>query len=224
MPSKTLVFLCFLLLFGFGSAAYAQQSQSLGDIARRVRAEKNHAAATSTTPTPAAPASRSAAASAPASPEKPKASTGTAVDPAVARETEQEIQAQKKAEPNLPPGIGIAGMLHFMDGTSEQIRELFEQDKFDTIDMIADRARSTKKRFDGGFWYIHAIYLGLEDPRQGRTHSGEVEWQQHIERLKRWIAQRPKSVTPRVALAGAYVGYAWNARGTGSAGAVSEDG
>jgi len=223
MPSKTTVLLSFLLLLGSGSAVYAQQTQSLGDIARRMRAEKNHTAPSSSAPAVAAPASPSSTASAPASPEKPKAAAGTRADSAIARETEQETKAQK-TELGLPPGIGIAGMLHFVDGTSEQIRELLEQDKFDTIDMIADRARSTKKRFVGGFWYIHAIYRGLGEPRQGTTHSGEAEWQQHIDRLKRWVAQRPNSVTARIALADSYMGYAWNARGTGTADTVSEDG
>ena len=217
-----MVLLCLLLLVGFGSATYAQQAQSLGDIARRVRAEKSHAAAPSSAPAAGAPASPSSANSAPASPEKPKAA-GSGTDPAIARETEQEIKAQK-SELGLPPGIGIAGMLHFVDGNSEQIRELFEQDKFDTIDMIADRARSTKKRFVGGFWYLHAIYTGLGELRQGTTRSGEVEWQQHIDRLKRWVAQRPNSVTARIALADSYIGYAWNARGSGTADTVSEDG
>src|SRR6185437_470978 len=209
MPSKTMVLLCLLLLSGFGSVTYAQQAQSLGDIARRVRAGKSHAAAPSSAPAAAAPASPSSANSAPASTEKPNAPAATGVDPAIARETEQEIKAQK-SELGLPPGIGIAGMLHFVDGNSEQIRELFEQNKFDTIDMIADRARSTKKRFVGGFWYLHAIYRGLGEPRQGTTRSGEVEWQQHIDRLKRWVAQRPNSVTARIALADSYIGYAWN--------------
>jgi hypothetical protein len=223
MPRKTKVLLPFLLLFGFGSAVDAQQTQSLGDIARRLRAEKNHAATSSSAPAATTPATPSSAASLPASPEKPKTAAGTIVDPAIARETEQETKAQK-SELNLPPGIGIEGMLHFVDGNSEQIRELFEQDKFETIDTIADRARSTKKRFVGGFWYLHAIYRGLEEPRQGTTHSGKAEWQQHIDRLKRWVAQRPNSVTARIALADSYIGYAWNGRGSGTSDSVSEDG
>jgi hypothetical protein len=55
-------------------------------------------------------------------------------------------------------------------------------------------------------------------------HATEEDWSNLFLRLQRWVTERPKSVTARVALATAYYGYAWDARGNGFANTVSESG
>jgi len=57
-----------------------------------------------------------------------------------------------------------------------------------------------------------------------RDQSTHADWSAHIERLKKWIASYPESATARIALAQAYIDYAWFARGEGYADSVSNSG
>jgi hypothetical protein len=104
----------------------------------------------------------------------------------------------------------------------DSIRTLLEQEKFETLDSMADSARSTKSRLAGGFWTLHTIYRPLGDLPKGR--DSDAEWMAQIDRLKRWVAQRPQSITARVALGSTYIGYAWKARSEESADKVTEEG
>lgn len=116
------------------------------------------------------------------------------------------------------------------DGTSdvqgiraykEAIVDLLERLDFDKLDCIADAARSTKARFPGGLWKLRNIYVALDEP-QG--HVTEEDWNTRLFLLKRWTATKPNSVTAHVALAGAYVSYAWDARGSGTSDSVTDSG
>lgn len=101
------------------------------------------------------------------------------------------------------------------------IAQLFEQDKFAELDKIANSARSRKEKFPGGFWKLHTIYSAIEKPR---LHATEEDWQDHLERLRRWVSANPDSITARIALAKSYASYAWSARGDGFADTVSASG
>jgi hypothetical protein len=103
----------------------------------------------------------------------------------------------------------------------EAIANFLEHVDFDKLDCIADTARSTKARFPGGLWKLHTIYSALDEPA---GHATEEDWSTRLSLLKQWTAAKPNSVTARVALAGAYASYAWNARGTGSSDSVTESG
>jgi hypothetical protein len=85
------------------------------------------------------------------------------------------------------------------------------------IDQLAQKYRSEKTRLPGGGWKLAELYEGLKAP--DRFHPEE-----HIARLNAWIAARPQSITPRVALAGVYLKYAWAARGAGYADSVTDEG
>jgi hypothetical protein len=102
------------------------------------------------------------------------------------------------------------------------IRSLLNQEDFDQLEQIATTARSTGARFTGGGWKIRYLYNVLQDP--GSQTVPDITWTNHIERLKRWAAAKPQSITPRVALGSAYVFFGWKARGTGTAGKVTADG
>ena len=99
--------------------------------------------------------------------------------------------------------------------------QLLEQEKFADLDCLADTARSHKEKFPGGFWKLHILYAGIEEPQ---LHPTEDDWQEHLARLQRWVSARPASITARIALAGAYVDYAWVARGNGFSDSVSASG
>jgi Domain of unknown function (DUF4034) len=103
-----------------------------------------------------------------------------------------------------------------------QVRTLFNQENFAQLDEIAETARSPKQRFLGGGWRLKTFYNALRGP--GSLTSTDDVWNAHIERLERWIAESPNSSAPRVALAGAYIRFAWKARGNGMGSTVTADG
>lgn len=90
-------------------------------------------------------------------------------------------------------------------------RNLFDQEKFAELEQIADAARAGKSRFPGGARKLYHFYKAIRTP--GSQTDTEAVWEAHFERLQRWIAFRPDSSTPRVALAASYLNYAWKARG-----------
>ena len=70
-----------------------------------------------------------------------------------------------------------------------------------------------------------AIELRREYDRVATPAYTEAQnYEQHIERLTQWKTAHPDSPTSRVALADAYIAYAWEARGGGVAATVSDDG
>jgi len=173
---------------------YGQEAPSLADLARQARSAKNK---------------------------------GTQTAPVNSQPAPGETSDKRSAETNIrtESGTRLNGMdIHYLHNYQDDIRKLFEQDKFEAIDQLADTARSTRARLPGGFWALHIIYAPLMLPAKGTYDTSEAEWIAQLDRLKRWVAQRPKSVTARVALAGAYLQYGWKARGGGFANTVTEDG
>lgn len=114
--------------------------------------------------------------------------------------------------------------LHANQLYEEEIRTLFNLESFEEIDQMADAVRANKTRLIGGFWAIHLLYFPLSSPSHGTVDPTVSEWALHLDRLQRWVSQRPQSITARVALAHAYLSYAWDARGGGYADQVTEDG
>jgi hypothetical protein len=215
MVNKKLLLFSFCVLF-LSSILDCQEPTSLGDIARRVRSDKQKGGAKP----PAASAGSQTVAPTSATP----ASAHTAVPEVMKTPASASAPPDLLAEAmHLPPGIPGTGSLEFLDGYEEENRQLLEQEKFETLDMIADQNRSSKERFPGGFWALHIAYMGLCKPRRG-NNAGEAEWKLHLERLQRWVVQRPNSITARVALAEAYQHYGWKARGSGTSDTVTEDG
>lgn len=87
------------------------------------------------------------------------------------------------------------------------VADLFKQRDYAEIDDIADKIRLNKTRLVGGGWLITRVYQGLEATK-------DTTPEEHIAQLNAWIAARPQSITPRVALARAYIRDAWAVRGT----------
>jgi len=207
------------LLFSV-SLLHSQEGMSLGEIARRARAAKQKGAATT------APASRSS--SAPSTPANSRSSANG--DAAGHSSTTSSSATSVPVDPQLGAVVKVGSVpadglnLHYLDNYEAAIRRHFDKEEFELLDNLAASARSTKARLPGGFWTIHIIYLPLLEPPQGTDKATDADFQAHIDRLKRWIAQRPKSITARVALAGTYLNYAAHARGGGYADTVTEDG
>jgi len=102
------------------------------------------------------------------------------------------------------------------------VRNLFNEEKFAKLDEIADAARSQKSRFPGGSWKLHSFYGAIQGP--GSLTATDAVWDAHMQRLQSWIDSKPDSSTPRVALAEAYLRFAWKARGNGQGDKVTTDG
>lgn len=93
------------------------------------------------------------------------------------------------------------------------------EEKFDDLDRMASQFRSEKSRFRGGSWKLAAFYGALDKPTL--TDKDTLD---HLAHLKHWVAERPESITARVALAASLHRWAWVARGNGMAGTVSAEG
>lgn len=104
---------------------------------------------------------------------------------------------------------------------SNQSRQLLRERKFAELESIAEDFRSNKVRLPSGLWKLSIFYDGLERP--GYSASGQ-DWVVHFVLLNEWRAAFPKSATVRTALASAYTTYAWEARGSGFAKTVTDEG
>jgi hypothetical protein len=124
------------------------------------------------------------------------------------------------AEPDANTSVNIGAI----DDYETFIRHLLVQRRYDSLDCIADAARANKTKFRGGFWKIHTIYTGLSNPVDDGAHATEADWNDHIDRLNRWISANPNSVTARIALAHSYIDFAWHARGNGFVDKVTDNG
>ncbi len=137
------------------------------------------------------------------------------------------------AHQNSKPAVCSAADLNFdrsfdpstdanaMDNFDAALAELFKEEKFDDLDCIADSLRSGKSKFSGGAWKIHNFYAAFDGP-QG--HATEEDWKDYMDRMERWVAAKPASVTAQVALAESYISYAWYARGNGTSDSVTGSG
>src|SRR5579859_2135873 len=134
MFKKTLPFLILAVIFAIAPLR-GQETQSLGDIARRLRADKDKAAGRTTASTVPNAAGTTGA-----------AVTSTKVQPAIA--DKQPAASGQYA----PYATREEFNLHLLDRYQEGIRALFQQEKFEALDQTADTARSTKARLPGGFW------------------------------------------------------------------------
>jgi hypothetical protein len=104
-----------------------------------------------------------------------------------------------------------------------QVRTQMEQENFLVLDSVATAERLGRTRFPGGGWKLYTFYSAVESPKI-KPPATEAEWADTLDRLKRWAAQRPDSVTAHIALGYAYLNYAWQARGQGDAASVTPEG
>jgi len=86
-----------------------------------------------------------------------------------------------------------------------KVWELFKNGQYAQIDALAQQLRSQKTRFRGGNWELNYLYQVINTP--GSVTATDAEWQALIDKLQSWIASNPKSPTPRIALAEAYIGF-----------------
>jgi hypothetical protein len=128
-----------------------------------------------------------------------------------------------------PPGVAFGGA---SDGALPQDatmraarvgwRQLFDSGNWAELDAVANQLRSQRLRFQGGAWQLSAFYntVGPAGPQS----ATDAAWDAQIAKLQEWGREEPASVTPRIALARAYIAYGWKARGNGFANTVTPEG
>jgi hypothetical protein len=102
---------------------------------------------------------------------------------------------------------------------AHDIQSALIAEKFDDLDVMADKFRSEKTRKFGGEWLLQRFYASLDAPQL--TDQDSLD---HLAHLNKWIELRPKSITARVALATSLMRWAWVARGSGFAKTVTPEG
>lgn len=103
-------------------------------------------------------------------------------------------------------------------GWSNNIRAMLNAGQFDALDRMADKFRRERTRMPGGGWRLHHFYAALDIPFRSDADSA-----QHIAQLRKWMAERPESMTAPIALATSLHRWAWVARGNGMANTVTPD-
>jgi hypothetical protein len=186
-----------------------QETQSLGEIARKLREQQKH---------PTAGSSQST----------------TSNNPAPLR-SDESAKKQPESLPVVAPAptisqvpIGrldpdVAKDIQWAEKYGEAIRQLLQQEKFEELDRIATEARATKARFAGGTWKLNILYLPLTTP-PSEYSATDSAWQEHLAHLQHWMKQRPGSITARVSLGWFYINYGWYARGGGFSDSVAQEG
>jgi len=121
------------------------------------------------------------------------------------------------------PGASSPNDLEGADVYVVRISQLLEHAEYTSLDAEAQKIRTGGDRLRGGGWKLNTYYAALCTPSDG-PDSQDSDWQAHIDSLKKWISHSPQSAAARVALACTYAGWAGNARGTGTADTVTEQG
>jgi len=111
---------------------------------------------------------------------------------------------------------GSARVLH------AKVVELFQSGQYGQIDTLAQELRSQRVRFRGGAWQLNVLYGAIDSP--GSMTETDADWQALLTRLQQWITGDQQAPTPRIALAQAYLTFAWKARGNGFANTVTQQG
>jgi hypothetical protein len=101
---------------------------------------------------------------------------------------------------------------------------LLEAGEYKQLDELAAKYRTTKERSQSGSWRLSHLYEGLRVARSSKKGDTTATQMERAEQLKKWIEVRPNSITARVAWAGYLKDRAWEARGGGFAGTVTEGG
>lgn len=142
-----------------------------------------------------------------------------------AQRPRDKTTARPRTAPSAADLSAIADLLAERDEAAygTRVRTQLEQENFLVLDNVAAAERAGKTRFPGGDWKLFTFYSAVESPRE-KPPATEAEWADTLDRLKRWAAQRPESITAQVSLGYAYLNYAWQARGEGDAVSVTPEG
>jgi hypothetical protein len=134
----------------------------------------------------------------------------------------QQSTAKLSSVESQPAASSADGTEQEAEYKNEIMMDLVRKD-YDALDNAARQNRVPTARFSGGTWKVWGFYEGLNEPPTG-SGATDDDWKAQIGALRAWGAARPQSAAARIALADAYMGWGWKARGTGYANTVSDEG
>ena len=102
----------------------------------------------------------------------------------------------------------------------EHVHSLLDQGNYAELESIARTNRVERGRFAAGDWRNNSFFNAVVWVSPGSAPR-DSDYQQQIEKLKKWQAARPDSAAAKIAIAKLYEQYADFARGTGYANSVS---
>ncbi|WP_442482775.1 WD40 repeat domain-containing protein [Aeoliella sp. SH292] len=100
------------------------------------------------------------------------------------------------------------------------VAETWDSGDFEALEKIAAKVRKSRSANLDGFPNYYRFYQLLRATEQ----PTELQWKRHLKKLQEWMDQRPESSFAKIAFCEALVAYAWQARGTGYIGTVTEEG
>lgn len=126
------------------------------------------------------------------------------------------------------PGASVSGPTLVEDETTvaktriaAEAAAMLEQRRYMDLNALAGKLRRDGQTFAQGDWPIAYFYSGVVDLPKGST---KVDWETHLAALRDWFENDPDSISARVAYARALIDYAWEARGSGWAKDVTDEG
>lgn len=105
---------------------------------------------------------------------------------------------------------------------SRQIAKLVRNGESDELEKTVAGLRESPKAFPSGHSMIRAFYAGTARLNTDGDATDQ-DFREHIALLQRWQQAAPESLAARLALAKTWRSFAWHARGTGFAHAVSPE-
>lgn len=85
-----------------------------------------------------------------------------------------------------------------------RVRGLFEEERFDELDQLAQELREKRVMNADGWWLLPSFYWDLHKRYDDNEKGLVADWARFV----RWIEHNPKSLTARIALAEFFVIYA----------------
>jgi len=110
---------------------------------------------------------------------------------------------------------GIASSEEF---TKETIQRMLKEEQFEKLDTLAEEIRKSRKILDNGGSALSRFYNDLTE-----NYDKEKEIIRLINLCEKWKRAYPNSPTPLIALSALYRDYAWQARGSGWAGTITNE-
>ncbi|HXF09237.1 MAG TPA: hypothetical protein VN625_00530, partial [Desulfuromonadaceae bacterium] len=138
-----------------------------------------------------------------------------------------EDQPFTPVEYNLPPNNTLPFKVAVVNGPDTQqkqaisakARALFQEKNYDALEAMAAEYRKSKEGYADGMRKLDTVYGALNILE---TSTNERFLAQIIA-LKDWVKAKPASLTAKIALADVLIGYAWKARGSGTADTVTDE-
>lgn len=106
-----------------------------------------------------------------------------------------------------------AGELEDRAAIARRVSALFQAEKFDELDRMADEFRTRESRSNSGLWKLTLFYGGLYVQHEGKVDEGYFEKVENL--LLKWAEQNPDSTVARIGYAATLIDHAWFYRGTG---------